>query len=299
MSLQMRRYTCALALTASTVSAGAHLLAQSPGTPAEGLRFEVASIRPSPEGPPAPGAAGVQVSKQQVRFSYLALRDYINIAYRVPIQQIVAPEWINSARFDIAATFPAGTTPDNFPQLVQNLLRDRFHLQARLESRESAILALEVASGGLKIKAAPEEALKEGPFSVTSSGSADGVAADLGQGASLLFTNSRFEARKVTMTMLTETLSRFFDRPIQDHTKAAGRFDIVFAMKPEDYMPMMVRAAVNGGVPMPPQALALLDGAAAGSVYDGLKTLGLSLESKRAPVDFLVVESIDRMPTEN
>ncbi len=299
MSLQMRRYTCALALAAITPAGGHHLLAQAATTAAEGPRFEVASIRPSPEGPPAPGAAGVHISQQQVRFAYLALRDYINIAYKVPIQQIVGPEWINSARFDVAATFPAGATPEQFPQLIENLLRDRFHLKARRESRDAPILSLEVASGGLKIKAAPDEALKEGPFSVTSSGSADGVAADLGQGASLLFTNSRFEARKVTMTMVVEVLSRFFDRPIQDHTKVDGRFDIVFPMKPEEYMPMMIRAAVNGGIPMPPQALAMLDGASAGSVYDGLKALGLSLESRKSPVDFLVVESIDKMPTEN
>jgi uncharacterized protein (TIGR03435 family) len=43
----------------------------------------------------------------------------------------------------------------------------------------------------------------------------------------------------------------------------------------------------------------MLDGASAGSVYDGLKALGLSLESRKAPVDFLVVESMDKMPTEN
>ena len=84
------------------------------------------------------------------------------------------------------------------------------------------------------------------------------------------------------MTMLTETLSRFFDRPIQDHTKAEGRFDIVFPMKPEEYTPMMIRAAVNGGIPMPPQALAMLDGASAGSVHDGLKALGLAWDIKVA-----------------
>ncbi len=299
MSLQMRRYTCALAVAGITAIGGYDLRAQAPAAAPDSLRFEVASIRPSPEGAPAPGAAGVHISQQQVRFAYLALRDYINIAYKVPTQQIVGPEWINSTRFDVAATFPQGATPDNFPQLIENLLRDRFHLQARRESRETPILALEIAGCGLKIKPTPEEALKEGPISVTSSGSADGVTADLGQGASLRFTNSAFEARKVTMTMLTETLSRFFDRPIQDHTRAEGRFDIVFPMKAEEYMPMMIRAAVNGGIPMPPQALAMLDGASVGSVHDGLKALGLALESRRAPVDFLVVESIDKMPTDN
>jgi uncharacterized protein (TIGR03435 family) len=50
---------------------------------------------------------------------------------------------------------------------------------------------------------------------------------------------------------------------------------------------------------MPPQALAQLDGASAGSVFEGLKSLGLSLEARRGPLNVLVVDNIDRTPTEN
>ena len=289
MSVQMRRMTCAFTLAVTLV----------PMAHAQDVKFEVASIRPTPDTPPAPGQAGVHISQQQVRFAYLSLRDYIGIAYRVPVQHISAPEWINSARFDVSATFPAGSTPEQFPQLVQSLLRDRFKLQAHRESRESPIYALEVASSGLKISAIPEEALKEGPFSVTSTGDANGVAADLGQGASLLVNSTRFEARKVTMAILVETLGRFVDRTIVDQTKLEGRYTVGFDIRSEDYGPMMVRAGVNAGIPMPPQALALLDGASAGSVFDGLKALGLSLEPRRGPVEMLVVDSIDKTPTEN
>jgi uncharacterized protein (TIGR03435 family) len=158
---------------------------------------------------------------------------------------------------------------------------------------------LEVARGGLKLTAIPDEALKEGPFSVTSSGDANGVVADLGQGASLLVNSQRFEARKVTMAILAETLGRFFDRPIVDQTKLEGRYDVGFDIAAEDYGPMMVRAAVNAGIPMPPQALSLLDGASNGSAMEGLRALGLSLEARRGPLDVLVVDSIDRTPTEN
>ena len=289
MSLQTRRLTCALALA----------ITLCPVAQAQDIKFEVASIRPSPDGPPAPGAAGVHISQQQVRFSYLSLRDYIGIAYRVPVQLISGPEWINSARFDVSATFPAGATPENFPQLVQSLLRERFHLQVHRESRESPIYVLEVAQAGLKIAAVPEEALQEGPISVTSTGDANGVAADLGQGASLMVNSTRFEARKVTMAILVETLGRFVDRTIVNQTKLDGRYTVGFDIRSEDYGPMMVRAAVNAGIPMPPQALALLDGASPTSVFDGLKALGLSLEARRGPLDVLVVDSIDRTPTDN
>lgn len=291
MSVRMRCSTCALVLALFTI--------QAAGAAAQELKFEVASIRPSPNEPPGPGVAGVHISQQQVRFAYLSLRDYIGIAYEVPIQLISAPEWINSARFDVSATFPAGATPEKFPELVRSLLRDRFHLQARRESRDSPIYVLEVARTGLKMTREPEEVLKEGPVSVTSSGDANGVAADLGQGASLVVNSTRFEARKVTMPILVATLGRFVDRTIVDQTKLEGRYTIGFTIRSEDYGPMMVRAAVNAGIPMPPQALAQLDGASAGSVFDGLKLLGLSLEPRRGPLDYLVVDSIDKAPTEN
>ena len=223
MSSLMRRSMCALALVALTTAVAA-----------QGPSFEVASIRPSSEEPPAPGAAGVHITKEQVHFAYLSLRDYLSIAYSVPIQRISAPEWINSARFDVGATFPGGATPEQFPKMIENLLRTRFKLQAHMESKESPVFTLEVASSGSKLVRVPDDAPSDAPFSVTSSASADGVTADLGNGASLVFNNKQFEARKVTMRILVETLSRFMDRPILDLTKLDGRFNVTFAMAQED-----------------------------------------------------------------
>jgi uncharacterized protein (TIGR03435 family) len=101
------------------------------------------------------------------------------------------------------------------------------------------------------------------------------------------------------MKILTDTLGRFMDRPILDQTKLDARYDVAFPITHEDYMPMLVRSAVNGGVSLPPQAMALLDTPSIGSVVDGLKSLGLALEARRAPLDVLVVDSLDRTPTEN
>jgi uncharacterized protein (TIGR03435 family) len=287
---------CALALTFLAASVAA---AQTK----DAASFEVASIRPTPnsDAPPAPGAAGVHITKEQVHFAYLSLRDYLSIAFEVPIQRISAPEWINSARFDISANFPGGATPEQFPKMMQSLLRDRFKLQSHMESRESPVFTLEVSRNGLKIVAVPFDAPKDAPFEVTSSGGTDGVFADLGQGASLAFDNKHFEIRKVTMRILVETLSRFMDRPILNQTKLGeeDRYDVTFAIAQEDYMPMLIRSAVNAGITLPPQAMALLDAPSIGSVEAGLKSLGLVLEARRAPLDLLVVDSIERAPTEN
>lgn len=271
-------------------------VAAAPG--AQAPAFEVASIRPSPEQAPAQGAAGVTITQRQARFSYLSLKDYIGIAHRVRLHQIVAPDWIASARFDIAATIPADGNADALPEMLSALLAERFQLKTHRESREFPVYVLEVAPGGIKFAKAPEAEV-EAAFTVTSSGSSAGVAVDLGQGSSLTFGNNRFETKRVTLETLADTLSRFVDRPVVDMTKLEGRYDIGFAIAPEDFQPMMVRSAVNAGIPLPPQALRILDTASIGSVPDALKAIGLSLNARRAPLDVLVVDSIQKTPTEN
>ena len=87
--------------------------------------------------------------------------------------------------------------------------------------------------------------------------------------------------------------------PVLDRTKLQGRFDIAFNIAAEDYMPLMIRSAVNAGITLPPQALQRLDAPSLGSVENGLRSLGLSLEERRAPLDYLVVDSIERTPTDN
>ena len=67
--------------------------------------FEVASIKPSPDGLPTT-PAGVQITRRQFHATYLSLRDYVGIAFRLQPRQIVAPEWAASTRFDINATLP-------------------------------------------------------------------------------------------------------------------------------------------------------------------------------------------------
>jgi uncharacterized protein (TIGR03435 family) len=265
----------------------------------EAPMFGVASVRPSAEGPPAQGQAGVHITKNQVRFAFLSLRDYLSIAFSVPIHQVSGPDWINSARFDIAATMPENATNTDFPKMIEALLRERFKLQAHRESRESPILALEVGRSGTTLVATPDDTPKDAPVSVTSSGSAQGVSADLGSGSSFTLANNRFDFKRVTMQALADTLGRFMRCPVLDRTKLQGRFDIGFNIAPEDYMPLMVRSAVNAGITLPPQALQMLDAPSSGSVENGLRSLGLSLEERRAPLDYVIVDSMERTPTEN
>jgi uncharacterized protein (TIGR03435 family) len=263
-----------------------------------GPQFEVASIRPSGE-LSQQSKAGLTITLRQARFSLLSLNDYIGIAFGVKLHQIAGPDWLASTRFEIAATIPENSPPDSLSAMLRALLEDRFKLRTHRESREFPVYGLEVASGGSKLVRLPDEAPSDAPFTVSSGGDARGAAVDLGQGSSLLLGNNRFDAKKVTMVTLADILARFVDRPVVDMTKLEGRYDVAFEVPPDDFIAMMIRSAVAAGAPMPPQALQRLDTASPAAVPDALKSLGLSLTGRRAPLEVLVIDSIERLPTEN
>ena len=171
------------------------------------------------------------------------------------------------------------------------------------EKKEFPVYVLEVAKGGLKLHETPEtEADKvdpSAPFSATGTGSAQGVAVDLGRGASYTFGNNRFEAKRLHLADVAGTLERFLDRPVVDQTGLSGRYDFGLDVTEEDFRVMMVRAAVNSGVTLPPQALRILDAGAPASLFDSAEKLGLKLNGRKAPLDVIVIDSVRKTPTDN
>jgi uncharacterized protein (TIGR03435 family) len=265
--------------------------------------FEVASIRPASEQINQVNA-GLRIAGSQVRVTAMSLKDYIGMAYGVRPQQIDGPDWLGQARFDLAATIPSGGSAEQFPEMMRTLLADRFHMKMHRESREFPVYALGVAKDGAKIqptKATPVEAMAEKApaVNVAASGSGAGVAVDLGGGSSFTFGNNRLAATKMTMASYAELLTRFVDRAVIDQTGLTGEYDVVLDIAPEDYMGLMIRSAVNAGVTLPPQALRMLDGANTDPLSGPLRNVGLTLESRRAPLDVVVVDSIAKTPTEN
>ncbi len=266
------------------------LSAQSP------TRFEVASIRRSPEPPQA--LPGLQISATQARFSYMSLNDYIGIAYGVRIHQIVGPKWLGSARFEIVAKIPEGQSSPLLNEMMRALLEERFRMRSHRESREFAVYALE-AKGATLVRV-PDEAPPEGPFTVMSGeNGAGGKVINLGNGATLTLGSNRFDAKKVTMATFADVLARFVDRPVVDMTGLEGRYNVAFEVAPEDFQAMMMRSTAAAGVALSPEALHLLDKASVVAVPDALERLGLLLRSRRAPLEVLVIDSVERTPTEN
>ena len=262
--------------------------------------FEVASIRPT-----APDqnevVVGVRITGAQLRISRWPLKEYLAMAYRVRPQQIAGPDSISSL-YDISATIPAGVPQDKIPEMLQALFADRFALTAHLEKKELPVYALEVGKDGLKIKDVPVDpaaALAPGATNVEGSGRNNTVTLDGGDGSSFTLSPNRVEVRRMTMERFAGLATRFLDRPLVDFTRLPGRYDLTLEIPPEDYTAMMVRAAVSQGIQLPPQALQAMNLGSVNPLKAAMEKAGFRLEARNAPLDFLVIDSISKTPTEN
>jgi uncharacterized protein (TIGR03435 family) len=267
------------------------------------LKFEVASVRPSRPLGPERVDIGVHLDGAQVRIVSFSLRDYVARAYQLRSYQIAGPDWIASERFDLTAKFPEGSNADRLPEMLQSLLAERFQMKVHREKRELPVYALTLGKAPLKIQKAAQDGGADlpakGNVNVAATGSAAGVSVDLGNGSYYTFANGKFEAKKVSMEVLARQLERYLDRPIVEMTGIQGNYDLSVTVTPEDAQTMIIRAAVNSGVNLPPQALQLLDNGSTASLLDGLQQLGLKLEARKAPLDVVVVDQASKTPTEN
>jgi len=275
------------------------LLAQSP-------QFEVASVKPF-----APGqrqvTAGLHFDGALMRGIGLSLRDYLATAYRFKATLISGPDWTASDRFDISATLPEGASRAQVPEMLQALLADRFQVKLHHEKKEFPIFALVPAKGPLKLKEVPPDPnadpVNDEPVGMANVATIafveNVVSVQYARGASFSVGNNRIEVRKLPLWVFCRNLERYSDRQIVDMTGLTGAYDFTIDVTPEDYQAMMIRSAVLRGQNIMPEAQKLLDASPASALSDALGQVGLKLESRKAPIDTLVIDSALKTPTAN
>jgi uncharacterized protein (TIGR03435 family) len=264
--------------------------------------FEVASIRPS-----ADQVTGVKIGFQstgsQVRVTAMSIKDYVGIAYGMRPQQIEGPDWIGSARFDVVATIPDGVPGSEVPAMLRRLLEERFQMKVHRENKDLPVYVLGVAKAGARLTEskldpnAPAE--PAGTVNVSGGGNNTGVGVNIGGGRSFAVADNQVQIRGMQMRDVAEVLTRFVDRVVVDQTGLTKTYDITLELTPDEFNAIRIRSAVNAGVPLPPQAMRLLDNASPDTMSAPLSKLGITFEAKKAPLEVVVVDSLLKAPTEN
>jgi uncharacterized protein (TIGR03435 family) len=279
--------------------------------------FEVASVKPAP-----PVVAGMDCSMRggpgtddpgQITYPCTWVRTLMTMAYGVAFDQISGgPDWLETQAYSIVAKIPPNTTKDQFHLMLQNLLAERFHLTLHHETREFQIYSLLVAKDGPKMKPSPPDAdAKTAPPAGPDQHGLDskgfpvlrpGARIATLQGYGPLYGMLR-SAHRETVAQFAEHLGPWVNMSngdgivrgsppaphVIDKTGLTGEFDFTLEFAGSVFPASSTEASGAG------------DGRWDGpTLFVALeKQLGLKLEKGKAGLDVLVIDHVDKVPTEN
>ena len=132
------------------------MFGQSTETPP---KFDIADIRVSPRNDWVKIAAnsmqGGFLSADRYVLRRATMLDLIRTAYNVDADKVYGgPSWLDYDRFEIAAKTKPGTRAESLRAMLQTLLDDRFHLNAKMDTREVDGYLLSKGKGELKLRVA-------------------------------------------------------------------------------------------------------------------------------------------------
>lgn len=220
-------------------------------------KFEVASVKRADR-----CGMGSSLDPGTIALHGVPLKAVLMEAFKVKMDQIVGPSWLDEDCFEIVAKMPEGAIMDQFPAMLEALLVERFKLVFHHESRPSAGYTLVVDKNGPKLKESDpnssynREHTGQVTFGMTASPSIKG---------------------SITMASLARFLSNNLHEPVQDQTGLKEKYDIDLSWS-EPSLPDSPTADVFTAV---------------------RESLGLRLEPRKQQVDVVVIDRIERAPIEN
>jgi uncharacterized protein (TIGR03435 family) len=280
-------------------------------------RFEVASVKPGPpdgigsmNGGPLPVGPFNQTNHDPGRITWTNVRlgRMIQVAFDFPIDRISGPDWLFGDVVTIVATVPAGTSVGDFRLMVQSLLAERFKLTVHRETKQVSGYALEVAKNGPKLKESANGLVKESKGDVKRDEACRGCNAIViqdesgfpaprpgnpmflpGAGfAATIVVNGKYRASVLNGEAkgIADYLGNALGSPVEDRTGLTGIYDVHLEFVPDasGTAPNATAAAAEPGT----------------DIFDAVQSqLGLKLTRTKVPVETLVIDHVEKAPTEN
>ena len=270
-----RKWSCAVASATAAAGLTAIGILNAPSMRAQGAAsrpaFDVASVKDHDGPHQGPRDIRWTYRPQGINFR-TSLAGAIAEAYNVQGGRIVLPRSLKNELlfgsfgegYDIVANTDHPVSKAQLRLMIQSLLADRFKLTLHRETKMTPVYRLVVAESGPKL----EEAQGGGDLFMASS--AEG-----------------FTFRDAEVLRLTGLLSSYLDRTVVDETGLKGLYNFTVTT-PEDWR-RNPPAKSEGPSP---------DSPTAGTFAELVKPLGLKLIAGMAPLEYLVVDHVER-PSEN
>jgi uncharacterized protein (TIGR03435 family) len=236
--------------------------------------FDVASVKASEAGGRGGGGrmgfgiggrGNIQVAPASLTMRSVTLKNAIRWAYQVTEYQVSGPDWLDSARFNINAKSAAPASEEQLQLMMQTLLADRFKLAVHHTTKEFQVYALVEGRNGTKLA----ESKTEGETSVQPQQN-----------------NMTVAVSRMPVSQMIDMLTPIMGAPVIDKTGLKGKYDITVDLA--KYAAELQTTAGSA----PPDPVSLIMAALEGEA-------GLKLEKEKIPLDVIVVEHIEKVPTEN
>ena len=280
-------------------SAASQAPAPKPTDAAPPAVFEAASIKP--QAPSSDGSIRTMVrypTNGRLTAAGATVKTLICVAYGISDFQVLGgSDWIDNDRYDVEAT-PGPALEEQLQkmksddstavkhQMLQALLAERFKLTLHHDTKQLPIYALVVAKGGLKLHESKPDDANPDPANESLHPTKKGM-------VRMSFQSTAFEMTATGMSMdgLARQLASQLHSTVQNETGIKGIYDFTLHFTPED-APM--DASEPGG-----GANASLADNSGTSIFAAVQDqLGLKLESKKGPVEVVVVDHVDK-PSDN
>jgi uncharacterized protein (TIGR03435 family) len=230
-----------------------------------------------------PGTAGPTRIEYRLPMTFLVMT-----AYKISYFQLSGPDWINSEMYDIVAKVPPGATKEQCSLMLQSLLAERFKLQIHREMKDLPTFSLVLAKNGPKLKLhveAPQPADPARPPADVSGPlktDPDGYPVlSPGRHMANVAGHNRLRIENKDLVWLVEELSGQLGRPVNDETGLKGQYDFALFWLSESFL-------ATAGRDRGPDLIAAVQ-----------EQLGLKLEEKKGPVELIVIDHVEKTPTEN
>jgi len=218
------------------------------------------------------------------------------IAWDIPSYRLSEQSDLYLERLDVEARMPVDTTREQFNVMLQNLLADRLGLKVHWATQQMDMYALVVAKGGPKFKAAAPDSTQTGRDSSTT-GAPDKTGANgfpIPPPGNAPWVGATPDGKigmrghNATTAELASAIGpRTLGAPLMDATGLTGKYDYTI------FWSATATDAARRGSPV--------DGDTNGpSIFDAVQEqLGLKIEKRRGSVQMLVVDHVEKKPTEN
>lgn len=251
------------------------------GQPAEKPAFGVADVHSSPKTNLA-AVRGPFYTSGRYELRFATMVDMIRMAYNVDPERVTGgPTWLELDRFDIFAKTPEKSTAESRKLMLQSLLAERFKLAIHNDNRPMPAWGITAKNPHLKETDGDGESGCK--FSVENAPSGPPAG-----GGPIQLPTLVYACKNVTMAAFAESILNapgaqqyFNNRLAVDQTGLKGAYD--FTLR---YTPKVPAGFATTGEQT--------------SIFDAVeKQLGLKLEMTTAPMPTIVVDGVNRKPTEN